>query len=106
MKIIHVLKGIRGLSGLQLQKIDVSRVISLSSKKRDLKILDTDHDYTLAVEYGEPMLKMELSNMGSISVPTFYTETKNVITRRYKTKNDIDDEINEIRKKQRELKNK
>ena len=98
-----MLKGIRGLSEFQLKQIDVSKIVSIDSRKRLFKILDQDYDYTLDIVYNKSITKSKLMPVGPIFVPMSYTETEHNMTRRYKTKKDVDDEINEIKMKQNEI---
>ena len=96
--LFHTLKGINGWSICKRKTIDVARVENVTWRKRRFKILDRDYDYTLSVVcYSDQ--------------PTMYFKSKTfvqgmshefIITKRYKTLDEADDECQEIRRKQRD----
>jgi len=107
--IFHTLRGINGWSNLSYQKIDISRVLHLESVKRSLKIRDRDYDYTLKIIYedanpestGNPGI-----NLGDHKEnPLYYSVNNQTITKRYKTEQDVMEEIGKIKYKQELLKN-
>lgn len=106
----HTLKGIPGWSKLSIETIDVEKVIQLNYKKRLFMITNREYPYTLNIKYENihnemtlmPTIPLGKGSMGM--TPVFYTETESIITKRYKTKQDIINEIDEIKTKQENLK--
>jgi hypothetical protein len=74
--IFHTLTGINGLSHLKIKKIDISKVVGLTYHRRSLIILDKEYPYTLAIQY-------------------VHTREQ-TITKRYRTENEVLEELNEI----------
>lgn len=107
--IFHTLKGINGWSNLSYQKIDISRVLHLEMVKRSLKIRDKDYDYTLKIIYedGTPETTANPGlNLGEHKeFPIYYSVNNQTITKRYKTLDDVREEIERIKYKQELLKN-
>ena len=104
--LFHTLKGIRGWSHCELSKIDVAKVISLDYHERLFKIFDTNHPYTLTIEYKEPKHSTTVSPVfagkGGITINDV-TVTEQTITKRYKSEKDVKKEVIEIKIKQEEL---
>ncbi len=106
--LFHQLKGIKSWSHC-LTKIDIGKVVSISSRKRLFKIIDQDYPYILNIEYIEPKTSVKIiSNIlsrihiGSITVKR--TVLTRCITLRYKSETEVEDEIDEVLKKYRQLK--
>lgn len=106
----HTLKGIRGWSELCIETIDVAKVIQLNYIKRLFMITNREYPYTLKIKYENihnemtfmPTIPLGKGSIGMTSV--FYTETESILTKRYKTEQDIINEIDEIKAKQDRLK--
>lgn len=99
--LFHTLKGINGLSKLQLTTIDVGKVIEMSWRRRKFAIFDQDHMYSLTIEYAEPE-KQNVSPVlvnGHIGINIPMEKDFQFITKRYRTEEDCVAEINIINKK-------
>ena len=106
--IYHTLKGTNGWSNLQLQTVDINKVIEIGYSKRLFMIFDRDYPYNLIIKY-------ENIHNNSIITPTvilgggigltqsFYTETSSIITKRYKSQKDVLDEIKAIQYKHKNM---
>jgi len=87
--VYHTLKGFPGWSALNLQKIDLTRLVDMSYCKRSFMIMDRDLPYTLYIRYENPKTPYLIVPMiGSVFVET--------ISKRYKTEDDVKSEILEI----------
>lgn len=105
--LFHTLKGKNGWSHLSLSKIDVARVVNVRWTERLWKIFDKDCPYTLNIEYYLPQTKTSIApTFGSGRTGyTVYNETvlNHSITKRYKTKEDVEREIAELERKMKKL---
>lgn len=82
---------VKGLSALQVNPIDVTKVISINHSKRLFRIFDRDYKYTMEIMYSNPRVTL------GITVVPIYQDTS-FITLRYKTIEHIDEDIREIYK--------
>ena len=82
MGLLHILKGVPGF-GLQCHAIDVSRIALISTRKRLFKLDDRDKEYVLSIDYFR-------SDKARSPV---------ILTRRFRSIQEIEDEINEINRK-------
>lgn len=81
--IYHTLKGVRGWSDLTFSKIDVFKVKNLHYDERLFCIFNRKYPYKLTIYYG--------------------TRQTYIITKRYKTETEVQNEINEIQLKQKKI---
>lgn len=82
MGLFHILKGVPSW-GESCHALDVSRIAMLSTRKRLFKLIDTDKDYVLQIRY----FRSDKSR------------SPIMLTQRFKSIQEIDDEINEINRK-------
>ena len=106
--LFHTLQGISGWSGLNLKKIDIGKIISISCRKRWFKIFYKEYDYTLTIKYNKPVQYFVTQRLiggssGSGQILNTKTSFEQTITKRYKTKEDIDTEMKIILNKQKKL---
>jgi hypothetical protein len=99
--IFHTLKGKNGLSLLDLKRIDVSRVKDMTCRERVFCIMDKEYPFVLTIEYAYNFFDRR-ENV------RFYEEdfsdlNNETITKRYKTEDEVNQEISEIIKKQDHL---
>lgn len=96
----YELKGKYGWSYYQPNIIDVADIISVSYNERLFCLLDKDFPYTLYIECHNITTETTLApvittkGIGLSFVPR--NNFKSTITRRFKTTNEINDEINKI----------
>ena len=103
--VFHTLKGIPGWSYLTIGKIDVAKVISIGYSKRLFMITDRKFPYNLEISYENPhdSVRGGFSASGHF-VAVNGVELKSEITKRYQTEAEVVNEINEIKSKQKKLK--
>lgn len=108
--LFHSLSGKNGWSYLKLNKIDVAKVIKMSCNERLFCIFDRDHPYTLTIKYDQPDSRTTASPViGSGGFQTVIHDEyvpNQLITKRYKSKNDVMKEIDDINKKKELLQKK
>ena len=106
--LFHTLKGIKGWSELSISIIDVYKIKKIYYTKRLFCIFNKDHPYNLTIEYNEPTESSELA-YGINSNGGFTTSLVNkmhltaIITKRYKTEIEVNNEIKEIEIKQQKI---
>ena len=104
--LFHTLKGIRGWSWCVHTKIDVAKIMSVQYEKRAFKLWDRDHDYSLRIQYKEGYQSFSVNPViggrGGVTVTPKYSESR-CIVKRYKTLSAVNQEINEIVRKQTKL---
>lgn len=106
----HTLKGINGLSYLNISCIDISKIKSMTYRRRLFCIFEKDYPFTLEIIYKEPKTEIRINpvlagnNVGAGLHQ--YTSFTQIITKRYKCENDVFDEIKEIKRKEELMKNK
>ena len=96
----YVLKGINGWSDLNLQTINVLKIISCNYRKRWFCIFDRDYKYVLEIGYNSP-----ISYTVFLGYPHRYVDHIPIITKRYKSVEDINDEIQQINVMRHEIMN-
>jgi hypothetical protein len=101
--IFHTLRGVDGWSSFNRSIIDVARVVSITYHKREFKIYDTDHNYTLTIEYEQPEDEIKIVYVKNGFGVTHGTKTLHMLTKRYVTEIDVLNEIREIEEKQKKL---
>lgn len=103
----HTLKGSNGWSTLAISTIDVAKVLKMTCHKRLFMICDRDLPYTLTIRYDEPKETIGFAPTTRPGVITVYNETQleQTITKRYKTEQELLDEVTEIKKKQQQITN-
>ena len=102
----HTLKGINGYSALNYQTIDVSKVVKTSWFKRSFCIFEEQYPYVLEIEYEEeehctsffPMF-LPITPFIMIPIPINHYNDTQIITKRYKSYNDLRNDVNEIETK-------
>jgi hypothetical protein len=104
----HTLKGIKGWSFLSISTIDIYKVKEICYKKRLFCVFDRKHPYTLTIEYNEPQKRFTIApgmcvNGFYTMVLTYYETSISLITKRYQTKDEIENEINEIKLQQQKM---
>ena len=100
----YTLRGKSGWSICKFKNISISEVVELSYHKRQFMIFDRKFPYTLNIMYYKPKIMTNTIVMN----PTIYNKYEKcwfVITKRYKTEQDILNEINDIKQKQKLIKN-
>jgi hypothetical protein len=108
--LLHNLKShVKGWSSFYVNPIDIRKVIDISYNKRLFCIFDSEYKYTLRIEYYNPRSEITTSpvftSRGSgVAITESYKEIS-IMTIRYKTKNEINQEINEIYKLKNIIKN-
>ena len=103
--LFHNLKGINGNSFLGLSRIDVSRVTEMQCRKRVFTIFEKEYPFVLNLEYAkDTTTKVQpFVEEGVHLYTTNYDEETDTITKRYKTKKDVEMEISEIIEKKNQL---
>lgn len=106
--IYHTLKGINGNSELKLSIIDVSRVTNVSFHKRLFSFFDKNYPFTITINYKtrseHTTLSPVLTTGPAIGIGlTKQIQEFQIITKRYKTEKECEDEINEINNKRNKL---
>jgi hypothetical protein len=106
--VFHTLKGIKGWSSLDISIIDISRINKIFYEKRLFCIFDRDYPYTLTIQYNQPVKTYQImpvyggrNGYSTIIMPT--VELTQLITKRYKTEDDVINEIAEIEKNIKKL---
>ena len=103
----HTLSGIRGFSYLGHSTIDVAKVLNVSYRKRLFMIFDREYPYTLVISYKNILTTTSVSPVfvnGQVGhVYGSLTTTESIITKRYKGKREVFNEIQEIERKQKAL---
>jgi hypothetical protein len=102
----HTLKNyVKGWSGFFVNQLDIRKIIKIDYHKRLFCVFDHEYKYTLEILYYNPRSESRLSpvitsggHMG-ISFNNDYEETS-TITVRYKSENEVKQEISEIKKMQ------
>jgi hypothetical protein len=106
--VFHTLKGVKGWSGFFCQRIDVARVTDMMFHKRLFKLMNRDCDYTLRIDYYKPEENLTVAPTfvrGKVGFTLVNTvELSQLLTLRYKTEGDVQNEMDEIRDKQKKLK--
>lgn len=97
--ILHTFKGVNGWSTCNHSIIDVAKIKSIKYNKRLFTFFQKEYKYTLKINYKENNSNIGIIRENSYD-STLYTQ---LITKRYKTINDVNDEITEIKKKQDRL---
>ena len=102
----HTLGGIRGWSSFQPSVVDVAKISQIYYSKRLFKIFNPEYKYSLEIIYKERYEKGKISptiTTRGIGV-TFVSEThyEKLITRRFKTEEDIFSELSKIKNLQGE----
>ena len=87
--LFHTLNGLRGNSVNFSRRLDIAKIIDVSYKARVFKIRQTLYPFTMKVRY-----EYEEKPTGRYVCP---------ITFRYRTEKEIQDEIEHINKKQKQL---
>ena len=99
----------KGWSSFYVNPIDVRKVISISWNPRLFCIFDQDYPYTLRIKYYNPRsveIASPVISGGHTGIAfTEKYEENSYITIRYKTENEVHQEINEINKLQNIIKN-
>jgi hypothetical protein len=90
----HTLGGINGLSGTNLNKLDVARIKNIKYYERLFCINDRDHPYTLKITYN-------MDNSKTTITENFGTDT--IITKRYQSIKDCQYDMDKIKTKQNRL---
>ena len=87
--IFHTLKGINGWSRLQINKLDVYKIIKYKYEKREFTIFDHEYPYTLSINYYDPIQTLGVTfTFGIPFIPVLlpnYVKIEHIITKRYKT---------------------
>lgn len=96
--LFHKLKGINGWSFQTLQNIDVGKIINIKYSKRLFVLFDREYPYTLSIKYlitheKPPYTDFTIKQKMGIQC----------ITKRYKNKAELEDDVKQIMKKQQEL---
>ena len=60
-------------------------------------ITNKEYQYTLKIKYENIRNEITFMPLGTVMTPVFYRETQSILTKRYKTEEDIINEINEIK---------
>ena len=101
--IFHNLKGISGYSWLKLSKIDIGLVLNVHYKKRLFTILDREYPWTLIIDYNydKEFYRKRKYSHGYYTGTALIKETDltQAITRRYKSEQEVKDEIEQILQK-------
>jgi len=86
-------------------RIDIGRVISIGKHKRLFKVFDRNYNYTLTIHYDKPTYWTGLASVfgGGASLYTHVEETQFLYIR-YKSEQDIDNEIKQVQEKLEKLK--
>lgn len=102
--LFHQLKGVYGWSHLSIIRIDIGRIISIEKHKRLFKIRDKCYDYTLLIHYDKSTHWTGIAPVlgGGASFYNYIDESQ-MISKRYKTEKDIDNEIKELYEKLEKL---
>lgn len=103
---MKTLKGSRGWSHLQLEQIDISRVIDVNYRKRTFCIFDRDRPYTLDIKYHYPKDEIKINPIiGGKGGFVVSESVKNdhMITRRFRTESEVIAEVKEIRDYQEQV---
>jgi len=96
--IFYRLKGINGWSIQQKQNIDVANVLDISYHKRVFMLFDRDYPYTLSIKYAI------FDEKPPFNKPTYMTKIgEQYITKRYRSEEDVEEDINQIMLKQKQL---
>jgi hypothetical protein len=106
--LFHTLKGIKGWSDLSLVKIDVAKVLDIIYHKRLFMICDRSYPYTLYIKYAEPKEYIGtypvIGTNGTTGIGITHNVTlTQVITKRYRSEKEVQEEINQIAQKQNKL---
>ena len=102
--IYHTLKGINGWSKSNISTIDIYKINHLYYKKRSFCIFDKKYPYKLIIEYNDPIKFISIGLYDITITPIYQLYLHQLITKRYKTENDVLNEINEINNKITKLK--
>ena len=102
--LFHHLKGISGWSALTISNIDIAKIINISYRRRRFRIFDVNNPYSLDITYYEPDVMINLYFYGKYS-NFIHPETIHSITKRYKSEEDVKQEIYEIKLKMIHLNN-
>ena len=104
--IYYNLRGVDGWSKCQLSKLDISKIIHIATRPRIFMIFQKDYPYTMIIEYKLPITKTKVSTIidknNRIVINTF-TESTQVITKRYKTEEDMELDCKNIMDMKRDL---
>lgn len=98
----------KGWAYHHINPVDVRKIINMSYEKRLFCLLDTDHKYTLKITYFNPRSEVDTNfviTSGGIgfAITDKYEETCD-LTFRYKTENEILNEMNHIKNLQNIIK--
>jgi uncharacterized protein YpiB (UPF0302 family) len=93
--IFHTLKGVKGWSYLDIDKIDVARVNKMFYYRRSFCLFQEDKPYTLFIDYHLPKLKI----LPIIFNFIYVVDLEQHITKRYSNKEEVVKEIFEINRK-------
>lgn len=106
--VFYTLTGAKGWSSYFRQTLDIARVTNLQYHKRLFKVFDRDCDYTLQIDYRMPTEETTLAPTfthgrggGSFGFAVVDTvKLQHLITSRYRTKEEVQEEVQRIRTKQ------
>ena len=103
--LFHTLKSIKAWSDLSLVKIDVAIVLDISYNKRLFMIWDRSYPYTLYIKYAEPKEYIgTYPVIGTNGTTIIHNVTlTQVITKRYRSEKEVQEEIDQIAQKQNKL---
>lgn len=97
----YTLRGSEGWSTCQHQTIEINKVLDISGCKRDFSIFQRKYPYTLHIQYDQPQSRVRIlpvigSGLGFFTC-SFYTNQTSVITKRYMSKDILDEDIKNIK---------
>jgi len=101
--LFHLLKNCKnGWSEFRINNLDVRKIKSYGYNKRLFCIFDIDHPYNFWIKYENPHSESDISpvfvnNKWGYAITEKYSNTS-IITKRYKSEEDILIEINEIKR--------
>lgn len=109
--IFHTFKGINGLSSTKMNKLDVAGIKDIKYHPRFFCINDCGHPYTLRITYDMDGTKNKITENSIIGFfglvglsDSGDSGTYTIITRRYQSIEDCQNEMDEIKTKQNKLK--
>lgn len=103
----YKLNGIRGLSICDLFIIDASKVVHMDIRERVFMIFDREYPFVLRLEYYLPQTNLVLSRISGekneydVHTLSAHTQQHQIITKRYKTREDADRDYNAIERLQK-----
>ena len=110
-QIYHTFRGfMRGWSDVHCNPIDITKIISMKNTRRLFCIKDVEYPFTLTIEYHDPKEEIVFAPMlvpmfVPILIPIIYNDNTSIMTLRYKTSQEVYNEINTIKNMQNDIKN-